>query len=157
MALLPNSEDEPLNQTGLHDVYDVGVSFFNDDAPSPSFEGYGSLEDLRIWTLPEEYGRTEFSFDQGGGRDGLPEFRGSAEVMETLFIGRLSTYTGYDEIVTGQLIVSLIDIDAPDQVRVGSMMLVPGRQWARHRAQPRPPTARKAHPQGRDALSGLGE
>ena len=130
MALLPNEDGGDLNEHGLHDVYDVGVSFVNDDAPSPSFEGFGMLEDLRLWRMPMEDSRTDVDLSEVGGDRGNLGFQGSATFVELLFMGRLSTYTGYDQIVTGILNVSRFDIQYPEEVVAGSMVLVPKNQWS---------------------------
>ncbi|MBQ72706.1 MAG: hypothetical protein CMJ67_07340 [Planctomycetaceae bacterium] len=129
MALLPNENGGELNEHMLHDVYDVGVSFVNDDAPSPSFEGFGTMEGMRLWKLPAESAQTNIDLSNIRGADGTLEYEGSAVFIDLLFFGRLSTYTGYDQIVTGIISVSRFDFLHPEEEVFGSVLVIPLQQW----------------------------
>ena len=76
----------------VYDVYEVGVSFVNDDAPCPSFAGFGVMQDLRLRKLPAKTYDKYIDLSTIGGSEGASQFEGAARFVSLLFMGRLSTH-----------------------------------------------------------------
>ena len=129
MALLPDESGLPPNEDGLYQFYDVGVSFTSQGDKTPSFQAYGTLEGLELWRLPDEISYGYFDLADFGGADRVADFQGTVEYLYLFFLGRLSTPTGYNEIVTGVLHISRFDFESPEEITVGSMLLLCESEW----------------------------
>lgn len=95
-----------------------------------AFEASGAIRDLTVWEMPSEYAVLVGRLEGFPGEDGTFPFRGELVIGDALFAGWLSTPTGYEEYVTGILHVVRADIQAPEQVTVGGVIIEPQREWA---------------------------
>ncbi len=129
MAIIPNDDCVPSDETGLCARYQVGASFVSEGGVSPSFEASGVISDLTIWSLPAEHAYWAGGLEDFQAPDGSFPFTGEVVMGDAYFAGRLSTPTGYDEFVTGIITVMRFDFESPERISLGSMILEPLDEW----------------------------